>query len=142
MPGSSGSDCVLDTSVYIDLEFVDLGRYSAATALLTAITIGELAYGLGLGDTAQQAARAKVFREALEDYVILPFDVEQAKFCGALATLIRASGRDPRPRRLDLQIAATAGTARLPVLTRNPADFAGLERLVEVVPVGRAGGPE
>jgi predicted nucleic acid-binding protein len=137
MPGGSGSQCVLDTSVYVDLELVDLGRFSGATVLLTAVTIGELAYGLGVGDPAQQALRAQVFREALVDYEILPFGVEEAKFYGALATLVRAFGRNPRPRRLDLQIAATAGAARLPLLTCNPADFAGLEQLVEVVPVSR-----
>jgi predicted nucleic acid-binding protein len=137
MPGVSSSACVLDTSVYIDLEYVDLGRYSEATALLTAITIGELAYGLGMGDTAQQAVRTKVFQEALVDYEILPFDIEQAKFYGALATLMRAAGRTPRPRRLDLQIAATAGAARLPLLTCNPDDFTGLAALVDVVPVSR-----
>jgi len=38
---------------------------------------------------------------------------------------------------MDLQIAATAAAARVPLLTTNPADFAGLERLVTVTPVGR-----
>jgi predicted nucleic acid-binding protein len=140
MRGASVSERVLDTSAFLDLEFVDLGRYSDATVLLTAITIGELACGLGLGDRAQQAARAEVFQDALLDYEILGFYVEEAKFYGALATLVRASGRNPRLRRLDLQIAATAGAARLPLLTCNPADFAGLEQLVEVVPVGRTPG--
>ena len=34
---------------------------------------------------------------------------------------------------MDLQIAATAGAHAIPLITGNPTDFAGLERLVEVV---------
>jgi predicted nucleic acid-binding protein len=53
---------------------------------------------------------------------------------GAAASLVRSAGRNPRPRRPDLQIAATAAAARVPLLTTNPADFTGLERLVTVLP--------
>jgi len=35
----------------------------------------------------------------------------------------------------DLLIAATAAARGLPLFTRNPADFAGLEGLVEIVPI-------
>ena len=56
----------------------------------------------------------------------LPFGVEEAKLYGVLATLVRAAGRNPRPRRLDLQIAATAASARLSLLTMNPDDFVGI----------------
>ena len=59
--------------------------------------------------------------------------MEEAKLYGALLALVRGPCRNPRPRRLDLQIAATAAAARLPLLTCSPADFAGLDRLVEVV---------
>ncbi|MDR1768125.1 MAG: hypothetical protein LBR32_06835 [Propionibacteriaceae bacterium] len=37
----------------------------------------------------------------------------------------------------DLMIAATAAVEGLPVYTTNPDDFAGLDPLVEVVPVTR-----
>lgn len=128
---------MLDTSALIDLEFLDLGEYADGLPLLSAITIGELAFGLELGDAAQQAARATLFRDALGRYEILSFGVEEAKLYGVLATLIRATGRNPRPRRLDLQIAATAAAARLPLLTCNPADFVGVDRLVNVVAMAR-----
>ena len=56
-----------------------------------------------------------------------------------LSTLVRAIGPNPRPRRLDLQIAATAAAARVPLLTMNPDDFRGMDQLVDVVPIRRAG---
>ena len=46
-----------------------------------------------------------------------------------------ASGRSHRRRVADLLIAATAHANRLPLYTRNPDDFTGLESLVEVVAV-------
>lgn len=130
---------LLDTSALIDLEFLELGGYADGLPLLSAITVGELAFGLELGDAAQHSARAELFRDSVVRYEILPFGVEEAKLYGVLATLVRAAGRNPRPRRLDLQIAATAAAARLPMLTCNPADFVGVDRLVDVVAVARSG---
>lgn len=125
---------VYDTSVVIDVENVDLGVHVDAVVLVSAVTVGELAYGVDRGDSGQRAAR---LRRVVEDYEVLPFGVEEAKLYGVLATLVRAAGRNPRPRRLDLQIAATAAAARVPMLTRNPDDFAGVERLVDVVALAR-----
>ncbi len=95
--------------------------------------------GTGLGERPERAGAARRSRAVLASFEILPFGVEEAKLYGVLATLVRAAGRNPRPRRLDLQIAATAAAARLPLLTCNPADFVGTERLVDVVEVRRAG---
>jgi predicted nucleic acid-binding protein len=128
---------VLDTSVLIDLSIVDMGDHADAVTVVSAISVGELAFGVELGVDA--TARAARLRSVIERYEILTYGVEEARFYGVLATLVRAAGRNPRPRRLDLQIAATAGAARLPLLTCNPADFVGADRLVEVVPVARAG---
>ena len=129
---------VLDTSAYIDLGGIDLGPYAAATPVLTSVGVGELAYGLRIGSAEQQAVRDRLYREALEDYEILAFGVEEAKLYGVLASLVRAAGRSPRPRRLDLQIAATAAAARLPLLTCNPTDFLGLDGVLDVVTVSRS----
>ncbi|MGE3284864.1 MAG: PIN domain-containing protein [Pseudonocardia sp.] len=129
---------VLDTGALVDLERLDLGEHGDGFLLLAAVTIGELAFGLDRCDAAEQQARLARMRYALREYEILPFGMEEAKLYGALAALVRLRGRDPRPRRLDLQIAATAAAARLPLLTANPADFAGIEGLVDVVAVHRA----
>ena len=46
----------------------------------------------------------------------------------------RASGRTARGRRaFDLLIAATALASDLPLFTTNPADFAGLDTLIDVI---------
>ena len=126
---------VHDTSVLIDLAIVDMGEYADAVTVVSAISVGELAYRVDLGSDPE--ARAAKLRSVVERYEVLRFGVEEAKLYGALATLVRAAGRNPRPRRLDLQIAATAGAARLPLLTCNPKDFTGIERLVDVVAVSR-----
>ena len=49
-----------------------------------------------------------------------------------------AAGRNPKPRRNDLMIAATAVANSLPLYTANVDDFKGLESMLEVVEVRRA----
>ena len=125
-----------DTSVVIDVERVDLGEYVDDAVVVSSVTDGELAYGIGSTDRAFRELR---LRRVLTSYEVVPFGVEEAKFYGALAEMVRSAGRNPRPRRLDLQIAATAAAARLPLLTMNPDDFVGVGPLVDVVPIRRAG---
>ncbi|WP_433728594.1 hypothetical protein ACQP0C_39395 [Nocardia sp. CA-129566] len=50
-------------------------------------------------------------------------------------TLTMAAKRDPKPRRVDLLIAAIASSRGLPLYTRNSKDFRGLESMLEIVPV-------
>jgi hypothetical protein len=125
-----------DTSVVIDAEKVDLREYVDGPAVVSAVTIAELAYGL-LGPD-QEAREARMRRVLIGDEV-LPFGVEEAKLYGVLAGLIRAAGPGQRPRRVDLRIAAAAAAARLPLLTTNPRDFVGMAALVDVVPIRHAG---
>jgi predicted nucleic acid-binding protein len=124
---------LLDTSVVIDADELDFEGLDDLAPVVSAITIGELAFGADLG--ANPDGRRARLRRILDEYEVLPYGVEEAKFYGALATLVRAAGRNPRPRRLDLQIAATAAAARMPLLTSNPEDFVGVGALVDVVPV-------
>jgi predicted nucleic acid-binding protein len=126
-----------DTSVLIDIEQIDLDAYIDAVGVVSAVSVGELAFGLDTGSDPD--SRRQRLQDVLDRYEVLPYGVEEAKLYGVLATLVRAAGRNPRPRRLDLQIAATAAAARVPLLTANPVDFLGADRLVEVVPVKRTG---
>lgn len=128
---------LLDTSVVIDADELDLEGLHDIAPVISAITIGELAFGADLG--ADPDGRRARLQRILDQYEVLPYGVEEAKLYGALATLVRAAGRNPRPRRLDLQIAATAAAARMPLLTSNPHDFVGVGALVDVVAVKRSG---
>ena len=66
----------------------------------------------------------------------LRFDGEGARAYGRIYAAVVAKGRKARgARAVDLLIAATACAARLPLYTRNPDDFRGLEKLVDVVSV-------
>jgi toxin FitB len=71
----------------------------------------------------------------LDIYDVLPFDAEVAEFYGLLANIVRHSGRNPWPRRMDLLIAATALRHGYPLATRNGADLRHLQRVLTVIDV-------
>ncbi len=109
---------VIDTSVVIDLEVVDVERLPRELAV-SAMTMAELAAG----------------PHATTDEP-LPVDADVARAYGRVYAVVVAAGRKARGRRaIDLFIAATAVAADLPLYTRNPADFAGLSPLLEIVAV-------
>ena len=43
--------------------------------------------------------------------------------------------RDPKPRRMDLMIAAIASAHGLPLYTRNPADLVSLKDMLQIIEV-------
>jgi len=101
---------------------------------VSAVTIGELQYGVAAAaDPLTQMHRRRRVQATLDRFEVLPFDVAAAEYYGMLAALVRQHGRNPRPRRMDLQIAATAARHGLMLLTRNGRDFAGLESALDVV---------
>lgn len=128
-------DALLDTSVVIDIERVDLAQLGIAGGAVSAVTIAELAYGLDIDDPVRRAIRIERYHATLDEFDVLPFDTAAAKLYGVLAAVVRQNGRDPRPRRLDLQIAATAASNRIPLVTRNPDDVKGLDQLVRVLAI-------
>lgn len=132
---SAPESVLLDTCVLIDLEQIDLSQVANATALVSAVTMGELGYGLDTNDPVERAVRSERYYETLNRFDVLPFDTSAAKLYGTMAALVRQAGRDPRPRRLDLQIAATAAANSLPLVTSNGKDFVGLERVLQVIEV-------
>jgi len=126
---------VLDTCVYIDLDLLDRSVIPVDSSI-TAITMAELHKGVAAAkDSATKVARTERLGAALVAYDPLPFDGEAAARYGSLVALTLAANRDPRPRTLDLMIAAIASCHGLPLFTRNAKDFVGLGSLVEVVAV-------
>ncbi|MGW5349448.1 type II toxin-antitoxin system VapC family toxin [Streptomyces sp. NPDC004031] len=126
---------VLDTCTYIDLGLLDASDLPHAPEL-TAVTLAELQQGVAMAkDPATRAARMEKLGAAVADFDPLPFDGDAAARYGTLVALTLASGRDPRPRRLDLMIAAIASVRGLPLFTRNADDFKGLEQALDVVPL-------
>jgi predicted nucleic acid-binding protein len=126
---------VLDTSVVIDLaDIPDDALPERAT--ITTVTLAELSQGPHLAtDEATRASRTERLQVAERAYrAPLPFDESAARRYGTLVALVRSADRHPRPRRLDLMVAATASVNELPLYTRNPEDFAGLDSAVTVVP--------
>lgn len=127
---------VLDTSVVIDIAAIPEESLPLRAAI-SAVTLAELAQGVHLvRDEHMRAARIELLQlvEATYRYP-LPFDDACARRYGSLVALVLAAGRQPKPRRIDLMIAATAANQALPLFTRNPGDFVGLDRALLVVPV-------
>ncbi|NLI17515.1 MAG: type II toxin-antitoxin system VapC family toxin [Actinomycetales bacterium] len=129
---------VLDTSTLIDLVDLD-ARALPDEPLITAITLAELSVGplVALSD-AERAARQAHLQQAEADFEPLPFDAAAARAFGAVASSLRRAGRKPAARAYDALIAATAIANGLPLFTRNPEDFSGIDGL-DLRPVPRPG---
>lgn len=126
---------VLDTCTYIDLGLLDPAALPKIPEL-TAVTMAELHQGVAMAkDTAVRAARTEKLGAAIVDFAPLPFDGDAAARYGTLVALVLAANRDPRPRRMDLMIAAIASSRELPLYTRNADDFKGLDSMIEVIAV-------
>lgn len=133
MTTSTPRRALLDTSVVIDFPAALVAEVADEVAL-SAVSIGELHYGVTAApDPLTQMYRRRRVQAALDRFEVLSFDAEAAEYYGTLAALVRQHGRNPRPRRMDLQIAATTARHGLVLLTRNGGDFTGLESALEVV---------
>ncbi|MGH3697081.1 MAG: type II toxin-antitoxin system VapC family toxin [Pseudonocardiaceae bacterium] len=133
--GPTARRVLLDTSVII--EPPPRGTASFADVVsVSAVTVGELHYGVGASlDPIEQLRRRQRLGLVLDTYDVLPFDAPVAEFYGLLANVVRQAGRDPRPRRLDLMIAATAVRHGFSLATRNGADLRHLEQVLTVINV-------
>ena len=123
---------VLDTSVMIAVDVPPLEGELA----ISAAALAELHFGVLV--TADPAVRAERLRRLVKfqrRFTALPIDESVAISYGQLAAAVEAAGRKPRSRVMDLLIAATAHAHAARLYTRNAADLAGLENLVEIVPV-------
>lgn len=119
---------LLDTSVLISDDPV------LTASAVSVISLVELASGInrpGLSPTETRVRRARW--TAIEStFAPIPVDRPVLQAYLQIDQAVRPAGRDPRPRRMNLLIAATALAHDLRLLTRNPADVVGLEHLVEV----------
>ncbi len=127
---------LLDTSVIVDLADPAVLAALPDTTVISVVTLAELAAGpLVTDDDAERARRQRHLLEVEALYDPLPVDAPAARAFGEIVSAVRRAGRQPRRRQFDLLIAAVARSNRLPVGTRNPADLAGLDDLVEVHPI-------
>jgi predicted nucleic acid-binding protein len=114
---------VLDTSVVTDFDTLALELLPVRAAIST-VTLGELAAGLHTARNATELSiRIMRLQLAESSFEPLPFDASAARCYGHLTSLVIAAGQSPRPRRLDLMIAATALANELPLYTRNAGEL-------------------
>jgi predicted nucleic acid-binding protein len=133
---------LLDTSVVIDLEWIDAASLPGEVAV-SALTMAELAAGPhATRDPEERARRQERLQRAEATFAPLPFDAKAARAFGRLYAAVTAKGRKAKGRRaIDLLIAATAIAEGLSLYTRNPADFRGLADLLDVRTVDLADRP-
>ena len=144
MPDASAVDAgaavptrgLLDASVVIGLDELDPTVLPSETAV-SSITIAELAAGPhATRDLDERARRQERLQRTEATFEPLPFDANAARAYGRIYAAVLVAGRKARgSRAVDLLVAAVALSAKLPLYTRNPADFAGLNELVNVVTV-------
>jgi len=126
---------LLDTSVVIDHDVVDPTLLPDESAI-AAVTLAELSAGPhATRDEQEKARRQDRLQWAASTWDPLPFDGEAARTYGRVFAAVRATGRSSRPRLADLLIASTAASHGLPLYTRNPDDFIGLDEIVTVIGV-------
>ena len=126
---------MLDTSVLIDLEKINPDVLPDGF-IVSAVSLGELGAGVHTtNDPVERQLRISRNRMVELQWETVPFDVPAAQHYATLYAHTLAVGRNPRSRRLDLMIAATAASYPAPLYTRNPDDFKGLEHALTVVAV-------
>ena len=118
---------LFDTSVLIGAE--SPGELNGA---ISAASLAELHFGVLVTDSKDERARRSQRLGVIEaTFDPLPVDAAVAREWGRLAAAVVSRGGKPRRRALDLVIAATANVHQVPLLTRNPKDFAVISDLVE-----------
>ncbi len=105
-------------------------------AAISIVTLAELHYGvLAAKDESARQYRLRRLGAIESAFQPLGIDVAVARAFATVSHAVKLAGRQPRGRRtMDLWIAATALAHDLPLYTRNPEDFMGLDGLVEVRP--------
>ena len=127
---------LLDTSVVIDWDDPTVASALPDEAAICAITLAELTAGPHLASSGDERARRQARLQQVEaTFDAIAFDAPAARSYGQVVAAVPAIGRSHRRRIADLLIAATAHANGLPLYTRNPDDFDGLGRLIEIIGV-------
>jgi toxin FitB len=123
---------LLDTSIVIAS---DVGELEGELAI-SSVTLAELHFGVLVAqDTATRAERLRRLSILHRQFDALPLDEAVAASYGEIAAAVVQAGRKPRARTMDLLIAATAHAHSVRLYTRNPGDFVGADKHVEIVAV-------
>jgi predicted nucleic acid-binding protein len=131
-PDAPAERAILDTSVLIADQVAPI---SGALAIST-ITLAELNFGVLVAKSTEvRAERLRRLSLLQQRFDALPGDAAVSVSYGRLAAAVLDAGRQPRRRVMDLLIAATAHAHDAKLYTRNVANFAGLEDLVDIVEV-------
>jgi toxin FitB len=121
---------LLDTSIVIA---ADVGGLEGELAI-SAVTLAELHFGVLIAKTADtRAERLRRLSVLQRQFDALPLDEAVAASYGQIAAAVVQAGRQPRARTMDLLIAATAHAHSARLYTRNPDDFVGADKYVEIV---------
>lgn len=121
---------LLDTSIVIATDVAELEGELA----ISAVTLAELHFGVLLArDPATRAERLRRLSVLQRQFDALPLDDAVAASYGEIAAAVVQAGRQPRARTMDLLIAATAHAHSARLYTRNPGDFIGVDKHVEIV---------
>lgn len=121
---------LLDTSVVIaKTAFKDLPDEAA----ISVATLAELHFGVHVAsDASARKLRIRRLTEVESRFDALPIDEPVARAYGSLAHTLVTKKRSPRPRVMDLLIAATAQVHEVPLFTRNADDFAPFKDVIDV----------
>ena len=123
---------LLDTSIVIA---TDVGELEGDLAI-SSVTLAELHFGVLVArDPATRAERLRRLSVLQHRFDALPLDDAVAASYGEIAAAVVQAGRQPRARTMDLLIAATAHAHSARLYTRNPDDFIGVDKHVEIVTV-------
>lgn len=137
---------LLDTNILVLRDWIDHAELPDQMAI-SAVTLAELSTGPHevrpnneqniYDEHEERARRIDVLQRTEAEFDPVPFDSRAARLYGRVTAAVIAAGRKPRRRVADLMIAATALAEGIPLFTTNPNDYAGLEKLVQIVPVTR-----
>ncbi|TAK22660.1 MAG: type II toxin-antitoxin system VapC family toxin [Chloroflexota bacterium] len=127
------SDGLADTSIIIDWDKPAVLVALPDMVAISTITLAELAAGPHLARDPLERARRQTRLQQVESlFDPLGFDIAAARSFGQVVAAVTAAGRSHRSRVADLLIAAVAHANSLPLYTRNPQDFVGLDALITV----------